>query len=49
MPALGWKYYEKFKLLINKGDIKKALKYGIKSREILEFYFKKYDKIEEIE
>ena len=46
---MGWKFYEKFKLLINNGNLKKGLKYAIKAREILEFYFKKYDNIVELD
>jgi hypothetical protein len=46
---LGWKYYEYFKILINDGKLKKALKYGFKSRDILEFYYKNSDNIPEVE
>ena len=48
-PYLGWKYYEMFKLLINKGKPQKCLKYGNKAREILELYYKSSDQIEEMD
>lgn len=49
MPQLGFKYYEKFKILLHEGNVKKALKNGIRAREILEFFFKKSDNLQEMD